>query len=351
MDSQQLDNDGNKSRPLQIAVVSFDSLGDSLLYLLLAYNLQKNNFDVTYFGNIGYQLSDWFPSLKILPYPEFSAMDEALSGYQLVIMSPPRSVRNRLEADPEYLKYLREKYLLICQKTPVSWVYDHTERLKSLLPPDLFESVKALAKSSGPIRFRHFKDESAVEILCAYMREKMQLSVVSRHVAYTPLQQLKFRYYDKRIIVSPDSAGPEDKNWGKQQFLSLCRQLRNIGYQPVIVVSPANHSEWQMLSQGEFETPLFENISHLASYIYESALLVANDSGNGHLASFLGIPVVTIYKKRNPKFHWRPDWAAGKVVCPILVITFFSYRVWRPFVSTGMVLSAISELLIANNQS
>jgi ADP-heptose:LPS heptosyltransferase len=351
MDSEQSKNDGNQARRIKIAVVSFDSLGDSFLYLLLVYNLHQNNFDVTYFGNVGHQLSEWIPILKTLPYPDIDHIEEALADYDLVIKSPRKLVRNRMETDSEYLARLKSKYILVCQKAPVSWVCDHTQRLSATLPPDLCDCVNALAKASGSIRFRRFKDESAVDIMCAYMREKMQLCVVSRQVAIMPPPHLRFRHFEKRIIVSPDSAGPEDKNWGKQQFLSLCRQLKSIGYEPVIVVSPANYNEWQLLNRDEFELPLFNNIGDLASFIFESALMVANDSGNGHLASFLGVPVVTIYKKRNPRFHWRPDWSAGKVVCPRLVVKIFNYRVWRPFVSIRQVLAAIFELLARYNKS
>jgi hypothetical protein len=349
MDCQQFEH--NKNNLIKIAVVSFDSLGDSLLYLLLAYNLRQNGFDVTYFGKVGNQLSEWIPSLKTLPYAELNDMEKVLADYHLVIKCPRKLVRTRLDADPAYLAHLKSKYLLVCQKAPESWVYDHTQRLRSELSPDLCESLQALAKSSGSIRFKPFKDESAVDILCTYMREKMQLAVVSRQVAVMPPPHLRFRHFEKRIIVSPDSAGPEDKNWGQQQFLSLCRQLKSIGYQPVIVVSPANYNEWQLLNRDEFELPSFNNIGDLASFVFESALMVANDSGNGHLASFLGVPVVTIYKKRNPRFHWRPDWSAGKVVCPRLVVKFFNYRVWRPFVSIRQVLAAIFELLARYNKS
>lgn len=343
--------DYSEGRQARVAVVSYDSLGDSLLYILLAYNLQKNNFDVRYFGNIGYQLSEWLPSLKMLPYPDFNTMDETLATYDMVLMSPPGSLRNKMASDQAYLQHLKQQYLLICQKVPLSWDYNHYERLKQLLSPALFELLKDLAQASGSIRFRQFKEESAVDILLIYMREKLKLSILTRTVPLIPPPYLNNKRFAKRIIVSPDSAGPEDKNWGKQQFLSLCGELKSKGYAPKIVVSPSNHKEWQLLSKGEFETPLFEDIGHLAAYIYESAAVVANDSGNGHLASFLGVPIVTIYKKRNPKFHWRPSWSAGKVVCPQLVVKFFGFRLWRPFVSVKMVQTALLEVLSSSQQS
>jgi heptosyltransferase III len=335
----------------RVAVVSFDSLGDSLLYILLAQNLQRNNFEVTYFGVFGYQLAEWIPHLRFLPYPDFNAMDEALAPYDLVLISPPREYRNNMNADQAFLQHLKQHYLLMCQKVPSSWSYDHTVRLKQSLYPDLFESIKDLAQASGSIRFKEFNGESVVDILLTYLQEEMKLSYVIRNVPLTPPPHLIYKRFEKRIIVSPDSAGPEDKNWGKQQFLSLCATLKSKGYAPKIVVSPSNHQEWKLLSKGEYDTPLFEDIGKLAAYMYESAAVVANDSGNGHLASFLGIPVVTIYKKRNPKFHWRPDWSVGKVVCPKMVVKFFGIRVWRPFVTNKMILNALARVIDLSHKS
>ena len=112
------------------------------------------------------------------------------------------------------------------------------------------------------------------------------------------------------------------------------------------MVSPSNYAEWQLLNNGRFEMPQFESVGQLAEYIYESAAVVANDSGNGHLASFLGVPIITIYKKRNPKFHWRPDWGSpSSVVCPWMVIKFGEYRIWRFFVSVNMVLRALARVI------
>ncbi|MDQ5942536.1 MAG: hypothetical protein QG572_1352 [Pseudomonadota bacterium] len=45
----------------RIALVAFSSLGDGLIYLMMAENLRLNGFSVTYFGNIGHQLRAWLP--------------------------------------------------------------------------------------------------------------------------------------------------------------------------------------------------------------------------------------------------------------------------------------------------
>ena len=80
------------------------------------------------------------------------------------------------------------------------------------------------------------------------------------------------------------------------------------------------------------------DIGTLTAFIYESGALIANDSGNSHLASFLGVPVVTIYRKDNRHFHWRPDWGPCQVVAPWLTIH------WRPFIRISTILAALETL-------
>jgi ADP-heptose:LPS heptosyltransferase len=116
--------------------------------------------------------------------------------------------------------------------------------------------------------------------------------------------------------------------------------LKALGYAPEIVVAPENHAVWEKRAGGAFATPRFDNIGELAAYLYESSVVVANDSGNGHLASFLGIPVVTVYRKKNPLFHWRPDWKPGIVVCPSLPWQ----KMWKYLVRPSQVVAAIERL-------
>jgi hypothetical protein len=59
----------NRTDEPRIALVSFDSLGDSLIYLMMADNLQRNGFNVTHYGDVAYQMRDWLPQLDIRPYP------------------------------------------------------------------------------------------------------------------------------------------------------------------------------------------------------------------------------------------------------------------------------------------
>ncbi|HYN55093.1 MAG TPA: glycosyltransferase family 9 protein [Methylotenera sp.] len=327
----------------RIALVSFDSLGDGLIYLMMAENLRINGYAVTYYGGIANQIKHWMPNLTIKAYPQPNMLDQELMQYDLVIMSPPTFLRGQMT--DEFTKKMREKWVLICQKCPSNWYYDHTERLKTGLPSNIFDQIQRLSDCSGSIRFKQFHQESVVEMTLRYMEEKMHLPLVTKSVELMPPLQLQHRRFRERIIISPDSAGPEDKNWSAKSFLRLCHQLKAKGYDPKIVVAPQHHQAWKEMKGNIYETPIFHDINGLTSYIYESGGLIANDSGNGHLASFLNVPVVTIYRKRNKNFHWRPSWGAGKVVCPLITPRWYGGKIWKPFIYTPSIIKSLEEIL------
>ncbi len=325
----------------RLAVVAFSSLGDGLLYVMMADNLRRAGFAVTYFGDLVYQLRDWLPQLDIRPYPARDQFDQTLGEFDLVICSPPQFMRDTMT--PERTDFLRRKWLLVCQKAPDTWAYDHTEANRERCPAVVHEQLGALLKSAGSIRYKRFDHESVVDITLDYMRTRMGLTQVDKHVALTPPAGLSHRRHGRRVVVSPDSAGPEKKDWTPSRFLRLCRRLRSRGYEPHIVVAPKNHARWQALVDGQFPIPRFDRIDGLAAFIYESRCLIANDSGNGHLASFLGVPTITIYRKQNPHFHWRPDWAPGTVVCPRLGLPWLGENAWKAFIPSGHIMAAVDH--------
>jgi hypothetical protein len=323
----------------RLAVVAFSSLGDGLLYVMMADNLRRAGFAVTYFGDLVFQLRDWLPQLDIHPYPARDRFDEALDRFDLVVCSPPQFIRDSMT--PESTEILRRKWLLICQKTPEAWIHDHTESSRERSPAAVHAQLAPLLKSAGSIRYKRFDHESVVEITLDYMRTRMGLPHVDKHVTLSPPAGLIHRRHAQRVVISPDSAGPEKKDWTPSRFLRLGKRLQARGYEPHIVVAPKNHDRWWGLVGNQFPVPRFDCIDALAAFIYESRCLVANDSGNGHLASFLGIPTITIYRKQNPHFHWRPGWAAGTVICPHLSKPLLGKGTWKAFIPMRRILAAV----------
>ena len=326
----------------RIALVAFSSLGDGLLYLMMAHNLALNGYRVTYFGTLGYQLRKWLPELSILPHPAPSELDPVLAEFDLVLMSPPQILRDTL--NPAQLAGLREKWQLLCLRAPRDWESDLRATLRSRCSPAAYAEIEPLLGGSGAIRYRQFDRESVVDIALDFLRHKMHLQQTQRHVPIIPPPELIQRRHSQRIILSPDSANPEKKDWSPERFIRLAVVLEAQGYAPVFVVAPHRHDEWQARIGQRFPVPKFDDIDALAAYIYESGALIANDSGNGHLASFLGIPVVTIYRKNNPYFHWRPDWAPARVVGPWLTLHWRGKAHWRPFIRIPTILAALKSL-------
>ena len=69
----------------KVAIVTCNTLGDGLLYMTLAHNLQQNGYDVVVYSNMISQLSEWFPGKAILPYPNVPSASSALAEYDAVI--------------------------------------------------------------------------------------------------------------------------------------------------------------------------------------------------------------------------------------------------------------------------
>ena len=246
-----------------IALVSFESLGDSLIYMMMADNLRRNGYDITLFGNVPYQLRKWIPELAVQPYPEPKDFFTALDDFHLVLLSPSRTIRD--SAGDIKLEHIRDRFVLICQKVPKTWLYDHHSRLKQNLSKELFEQIENLCQAVGSIRYRKFHKESVVDITLDYMREKMGLQTLSRKIELSPPKGLVFRKNSRRIIISPDSAWPEKKDWSPERFLKLCDELAQANYEPVIVVGPNNYEVWQAKSNNRYPTLTFETIDKLCN--------------------------------------------------------------------------------------
>lgn len=327
----------------KVALVAFSSLGDGLIYLMMAENLRRNGFAITYFGDVGFQLHNWMPQLNILPYPEKEKFDDVLQSFDLVLISPPQWMREEV-TDPR-IRGGRDNWVLMCQKAPQAWAVCNIQNYKSNLNSHIAKQIDQLINCSFSIRKNAVLGINVVDQTIHFMRERMHLSNLSKWVELTPPKHLKHKKFKKRIIVSPDSAGPEKKNWTPSRFLKLCKQLHKQGYDPKVVVAPSHYDIWYAYVNNEFEMPFFNNIGDLAAYVFESGGLIANDSGNGHLASFLKVPVVTIYRKRKSNFYWRPGWGVNAVVSPMFTVPWIGGPVWKPFVRIGQVINRLERLL------
>jgi heptosyltransferase III len=158
---------------------------------------------------------------------------------------------------------------------------------------------------------------------------------------YPPIG-LTHRKYPRRVLIHPTS-GDEKKNWPKTKFLRLAKELQRMHFDPLFILSPAERTAWP-----EIDSPSL-SLEELASTIYESGYFIGNDSGPGHLASYLSIPHLIIGQDERMMQLWRPGWHRGEIVCPPKWIPNLKggrwrEKKWKHFVSTRSVLNRFKSL-------
>ena len=110
-----------------------------------------------------------------------------------------------------------------------------------------------------------------------------------------------------RIIISP-GAGSDSKRWPLDGYLQLTELLAKFGFDPEIVLGPAERSLETVLSAGLApDVPVHRprSLVRLADLLLSAQGYVGNDSAVSHLAGFLGLPVVVLFGPSDPK-RWRP---------------------------------------------
>lgn len=114
------------------------------------------------------------------------------------------------------------------------------------------------------------------------------------------------------------------KNWPLERFVALARELRSLGYRPVLLAGPDERAALPILAEtapdvdvvdmtamkidaprGKLDAPLA-----LAPSL---KLLVANDCGLGHLFGAAGVPVVSLFGPTRAE-RWAPNTPASRIV-------------------------------------
>ncbi|RFU49847.1 hypothetical protein D0B32_03935 [Paraburkholderia sp. DHOC27] len=278
------------------------ALGDTLNLLIVAHNLSRAGWRVDIYGDHTHALAAWFPHLSIAPALAHDVARAVLARYPLVIQMH----RDRPLADLG------------------SW---HTGFV------DLHDVEYARSHHCMAQRFADF----------AATRFGLTDAVTSNGMQAPA--ELVFRRYGSRVAMHPE-ASTADKRWLPRRFLELSRRLKEAGFQAEFALEARERERWTTL-KGELP-PLrsFASTALLAAWLYESGWFIGNDSGVGHLASSLGIPTLTIFRRRGVAERWRPGFSTGDIVLPSwwLPTAGLKERWWRESISVKRVLRAFAAL-------
>lgn len=305
------------------AVFLHNGVGDGVNGLVLSNNLHLNGWKVdTYQNTIG-SMQNWFPHLDVRSYPKLEELPHIFNCYEWFFV-----VHN--DTDEFVLKLIQ----------------DGKRRFPDLLKVIYLYPSKNIVNEPYYIDCLTDPTLSIAENLRLFCERVLHLPKITRSNGFISPTGLISRKFSKRVAIHPTSAR-ETRNWPKEKFIRLAEHLQKMGFHPVMI--PGIKEGWEGVG---FDLALFPTLDLLARYLYESGFLIGNDSGLGHLASFLGVPTLTICRRKALANMWGPSFQKGVVVTPspwVPNIRGFRLRDhhWKKFVSFGMVKRAFHRLVDA----
>ncbi|MFC1632049.1 lipopolysaccharide heptosyltransferase II [Candidatus Omnitrophota bacterium] len=122
---------------------------------------------------------------------------------------------------------------------------------------------------------------------------------------------------NQKLVAFHPGASCPSKVWSTERFAQVTNRLvEQFKVKPVIVAGP-NDVEIGKKLAGLIRAECFDfsgrtSVSQLASLLSRCALFISNDSGPVHIAAALGVPVVSIFGRRQPGLSPRRWGPTGK---------------------------------------
>lgn len=300
----------------RFAVICATGIGDALILSIASHHLRTLGHEVTTFSRHLPSFGRWLEPGGYLPLPADWA--SVLTSFDAIVLQHENSLIARqivsLRASGQkvyvlYTNYLYTKHGALLDG--LDYPYNHTETMVD-------NTCQAMSKLFG--------------------------GAVTMHNGLFPPPYLVHRKYDRRILIHPTS-GSAARNWPREKFIKLAKKIKQLSYHPTFIVSPEEQQDWN-----SEDAPVLTTLEDLASLIYESGGFIGNDSGPGHLASYLSIPHLIISGQANHMQLWRPGWHRGEIVLPPRwVPNFKGFRIrenkWKYFISTNDVLKRFRSMV------
>lgn len=307
---------------LRAGVFSHNGLGDGINCLVLSNNLHLNGWKVDTYQNTLGAMQNWFPHLPILAYPPSSELPNILNKYDWFFV-----VQN--DADPFILQLIQEGKRRFPDRLKVIYLYPS----KNIVNEPYYGDC--LTNPDLPIA-------ENLRLLC---EKVLHLPKSTKSNGLIPPTGIVSRKHVRRIAIHPTSAR-ENRNWPREKFFELATYLKEQKYELVFI--PGSKMGWEDIG---FEVALFPNLDLLSRYLYESGFLIGNDSGLGHLASALGVPTLTICRRKALANLWAPSFHKGVVVTPSSWIPNIRGlrlrdRHWKKFISVAKAKKGFERLVV-----
>lgn len=140
--------------------------------------------------------------------------------------------------------------------------------------------------------------------------------VIGLQMADRPQVNLPRARGQDRILIHT-GAGQTLRVWPLERFRALAQCLREQGYTVQIACDRDQRPWW--LQAGEMAIRAPRSVPELMELIEQTGVFIGNDSGPGHLASWCGVPTLTVFGPQLPEWFAPRDraseWIEGKA-CP-----------------------------------
>lgn len=281
-----------------VAVVLPQPIGDSLIGMVLVYNLVRNGYAPVVFGGVAEQLADWFPWVRV-----GRAGDHAAAFDTVIELRPTED------------------------------------------GPTLCRSGKPFCLADLPA---YHGRGHMIDRLVMIAADTFELGDVTRSNGLTVPPGVARGSASNRVVIHPTGSHPE-KMWSRPKFLALANLLAAQGLEPSFLVAPSEFEAWRDVAAAGHDVSALA-LGDVARWIAGSGWFIGNDSGLGHLASSIGVPTLTLFMRRGLARSWRPGWGPGEIVLPPDVVPFggLKERLWKQLLSVRRVMSGFQTLRNSN---
>ena len=326
-------------KKLKAAVLSHNCLGDGLLALTLGLNLSNNGFEVTIFNNYVAQISDIIPAIKCHHFIDNDQSENILGSYDIVCFDP--DVITHLSTH-EPINHSNYKFILChqeyCKEPPFNSMTKEKSFLiaHSQLKNYILYKVNLRAYITG-------KQSTILDCYRGFMTDCLKLDFVDTNINFNITTHYQYKKHSKRVVIFPYS-GHSSKDWKLSKFTDLGTRLNNDGYDVFFAITK-KQSEIMDSELNKHNVVAFDSLKKLLFFIYESSIVISNDSGGGHLASSLNIPTITITNFSRSSYLWAPGWAKNTVISPLFRLRpdFLRNKYWHHLISIPQIVSVIKN--------
>ncbi len=309
----------------KVAVVPSIGIGDGLVMMVASHRLKTLGYNVDTYSPALCSIQDWFIGHNFLPKPSIENLENIFSEYDLIILQNDNS-----EFSKKLISLRKENKL-----KSLSIFYPSYEKHKHepLHPLD-----------------RVFNDQKPmVDNIATAIASLLGLNHTSKNNGLMPPSGLVHRKFKNRVLIHPTSSVTE-RTYLLDRYLHVAEKLRLSGFHPVICLSPKERESLIEQIPPNIDAPIFESLSHLASFAYESCALIGNESGTAHLCSNLQLPTIVVSACKKRIKLWRPGWYKGAVVTPSSIIpnikgSRFREKKWKQCIFPSQILKRFDRVV------